>query len=68
MLFHQWNDTFIIGAVGVMKVRFVNKNHGLARRFRDEIAQLILRRDAGSGIVRITDVNQTALRGGKHLL
>src|ERR1700758_3010426 len=49
-----------------MKIRFVHKNHCFARSFLDKISQLILGRDAGRGIVWVTDVNQTSLGGSKH--
>src|SRR5881275_2625622 len=67
MLFHQWNDALIIGAVRVMKVRFVHQNHGLARRLSDKVAQLVLWRNTGGRIVRIADVNQPTLRSSMHL-
>ena len=67
MIFHQLDRRFVLWAVGIMKVRLVHENHCVARRVCDEIAQLVLWRDAGGGVVRITDVNQTSICGGKHL-
>ena len=49
-----------------MKVRFVYENHCFAWSSPEEIAQLILGRDARRGIIRVADVNQTSPRGGKH--
>src|SRR4030095_5662298 len=49
-----------------MEIRFVDENHCFGRSLRDEIAQLVLRRDAGGGIVWITHVNQAALCSSDH--
>src|SRR5207253_10500866 len=58
--------TLVVRAVGVMQVRFVIENHRFARSLRDEIAQIMLESDTGGGIVRVSDINQTSLRSGKH--
>ena len=49
-----------------MKIRFVHENRCLAWGLRDEVAQILLRRNAGGGIVRVADVDQALLRGSKH--
>src|SRR4029453_2592957 len=67
MLLYERDHALVVGAVSIMKGRFVHEDHCFARSFRDEIAHLILRRDAGGGVVRIADVDQTCLRGSKHL-
>ena len=50
-----------------MKVRFVNQNYRLAWNLVDEIAQLILWRNAGRRIVRIADIDQSFARRRQHL-
>src|SRR5205085_6185962 len=59
MIFDEWNNALVVWTIGVMKVSLVDQHHSLRRRFGDELAQLITRRDAGSRVVRITDVYQT---------
>src|SRR6266513_3241040 len=49
-----------------MKVRFVYENHRLGRSLRDEVTQFVFRRDAGGGIIRVANVNQTSFCSGKH--
>ena len=67
MIPYQRNHTLVVGAVGVMEVRFIHENHRFAWRFSDEFTEFILGRNASSGIVRVTNIDQTSLRGGKHL-
>src|SRR6266542_377112 len=66
MILYQRDHTFIIETVGVEEVSFVYQNHRLMRSIRDEFPQLILRRNAGGGIIRIADVNQSLLRHSQH--
>ena len=69
MIFDQRDHTFVIRTVGVMEIRFVDQNHCVRRSFGDEIAQIVLWRDARRWIVRVADVNQTfAVRGRAHFL
>ena len=49
-----------------MEVCFVHQNHCFARSFCDEVAYFVLGRDTRSGVVRIADVNQTALGSDEH--
>src|SRR4029453_6985738 len=60
------DDGLVIRGVRGVEVGFVHKNHCFARGLRDEIAQLVLGGEAGSGVVRIANVNQASLRSGKH--
>src|SRR5438445_11958400 len=50
-----------------MMVSLIYKNHCLAWSFGNEVPQLILWRDAGRGIVRVADVNQTFICRREHL-
>jgi hypothetical protein len=67
MILYHRDHTLVIGAVGVMKVRLIHENHRFAWRFADEFTEFILGRNAGSGVVRVTNIDQSSLRGGKHL-
>src|SRR5437762_13242286 len=50
-----------------MEVCFIYQDHRLRWRFGDEIVKFVLWCDAGSGIVRITDVNESGIRDFRHL-
>ena len=50
-----------------MEVGFIHQDDRWRRHFGDEIVQFILWRDARSGIVRITDVNESGIRDVGHL-
>ena len=67
MIFHERDHTFVVGAIGIMKIRFVYENHRLRRSLCNEIAQLVLWRDARGRIIRVADVDQTAPRGGESI-
>ena len=58
MIFDHRNDAFVVGAVGVMKISLIDQNHGRLRNAVNEIAQVLLRGDAGRGIVGIANINQ----------
>ena len=51
-----------------MEISFVDQDHCFGRSLRDEIAEVVLRRDTCGRIVRIADVNETFLRGRAHFL
>ena len=68
MIFDQRNHTLVVGTVGVVEVGLIHQNHRLPRNLGDEFAHFVLRRDAGSGIVRVADVNKPLLRRGCHFV
>src|SRR2546428_10892661 len=59
MILDQRNHAFVLGTVGVVIVSLVHENHRLPGSVGDELAHFFLRSDAGRGIVRVADVNQT---------
>ena len=66
MIFHERDHTVVVGAIGIMKIRFVYENRRLWRSRCDEISQFALWRDTGGRVVRVADVNQTRFRRIKH--
>src|ERR1044071_5078144 len=67
MILDQRNHALVVGAVCIMMVSLIHENHRLPGRFRDELAQLILWRNAGGRIVWVTDVDQSLFRSRRHL-
>src|SRR5215471_10673943 len=51
MIFHESDHTLVVGAIGIMKIRFVYENHRLWRSRCDEIPEFVLWRDAGGRVV-----------------
>src|SRR5712671_3553272 len=66
MVADQRYHAFIVRAIGVVKISLVHQNHGLPGDFVDELADFILWCDAGRGIVRIADINQSLAGGCRH--
>ena len=66
MIFDQRNHSLVIGSVGVVEIGFIHQNRRFAWSFVDELAQFVLGRDAGSGIVWVADVNQTFISRREH--
>src|SRR5215510_2806148 len=67
MVFCETDDTLVVGAIGIMKIRFVDENHRLRRSRCEEISKFVLWRYAGGRVVWVADVNQTRFRGITHL-
>src|SRR5438105_1870966 len=67
MILEQRDHTLVLGTVRIMMVSFIHENHRLPGSFRDEIAQLILWRNAGGRIVWVADVNESFSCSGRHL-